>query len=110
VSTRIELRFNIRQSGCLSESEKATLFVKLKNKINTEGELILINQTERSQLKNKEKAIDKFYSLLSKALTVNPSRISTRPTRTSVRKRIDTKRKRSSVKKSRGKIGDASDE
>jgi ribosome-associated protein len=110
VSTRIELRFNIKKSAYLSESEKLMIFAKLKNKINAEGELIIVNQTERSQLKNKEKAIDKFYSMLSNALTVNPSRVSTRPTRSSVRKRIESKRIRASVKKSRGKIGDASDE
>jgi len=109
VSTRIELRFIIKESGSLNSKQKELLFKKLGRKINSEGELIIISQTERSQLRNKEKALEKFYSLLSKSLTVKRSRIATRPTISSKLERLESKRKRSMVKKARGK-SDLSDD
>ena len=85
VSSKVELRFNITVSAFLSEDEKVILCSKLVNKINKMGELVLIAQTDRSQLKNKEKVIEKFYLLLEKALTPQKKRFRTKPTRASVR-------------------------
>lgn len=103
VNTRIELRFNINASEKLSAREKRMIIEKLYNRINSAGELILISQSERSQPGNKKKAAEKFYSLLSKALTVRAARIPTSPTAKSRADRLDSKKKRSSVKKLRGK-------
>ena len=80
VSTKVELRFNVPLSGILSDYEKETLLRKLKNRINNDGELILVSQTERTQSKNKKEAEDKFYSMVSKALTLQKSRKATTPT------------------------------
>jgi ribosome-associated protein len=107
VNTRIELRFNIYNSEKLTGKEKEILLSKLAGKINSAGELIIISQTERSQLGNKKKAAEKFYNLLSKALTIKASRIPTSPTPGSRINRLDVKRKRSSIKKLRGKSDDS---
>lgn len=101
VSTKVELRFNLNLSQNLSASEKEIIFKKLKNKINNDGELILVSQTERTQLRNKSVVKEKFYELVSKALTLPAKRRATIPTLTSKLKRLENKRKRSSVKKSR---------
>lgn len=103
VNTRIELRFNIDASEKLSVREKRLITEKLYNRINSAGELIIISQSERSQLGNKKKAAEKFYSLLLKALTIKPARIPTSPTAKSRANRLDSKKKRSSVKKLRGR-------
>lgn len=92
VSTKVELRFHIPNSGLLNDEEKDILLIKLKNKINSEGELIIVSQDERSQLKNKEKAIEKFYDLLQKALTPPKKRKPTKPTQASKEKRLEEKR------------------
>ena len=55
VNTKVELRFNITDSKILNDSEKELLLEKLASRINQEGLLILSSQSERSQLKNKEK-------------------------------------------------------
>ena len=42
VNTKVELRFNINNTMLFSDDEKEIICRKLKNKINNEGELILI--------------------------------------------------------------------
>ena len=101
VSSKVELRFNIAGSAALNEDEKSILAHKLVNKINNMGELILVSQTERSQLKNKEKVIDKFYLLLERALTPRKKRHETKPTRASVEKRLESKRINAKLKADR---------
>jgi ribosome-associated protein len=101
VNTKVELHFNIQRSVRLSDHEKQLISVALKNKINRNGELILMSQSERSQLENKKRVIKKFYDLLSKALTVKKIRYQTRPTSGSKEKRIEEKKKRSEIKRLR---------
>jgi ribosome-associated protein len=101
VSTKVELRFNLNLSLNLSVSEKEIIFKKLKNKINNDGELILVSQTERTQPRNKKVVTEKFYELVSKALSLPAKRRATMPTLTSRLKRLENKQKKSSVKKSR---------
>lgn len=103
VSTKIELRFNVKESAFLTAEEKEIILSKLANKINSESELILVAQSDRSQLKNKENAIEKFYALLAKALTPVKKRKPTKPSRAAREKRLEEKRIRSE-KKERRKI------
>ena len=102
VNTRVELRFNIIGSLLLSGDEKLRLTEKLKNRINSAGELLIISQSERSQLKNKEKVIEVFYNLLVSSLKVRKKRIPTSPSAGSKARRLEAKRIRSLIKRSRG--------
>ena len=101
VSSKVELRFNIASSALLTDDEKIIIGEKLINKINKLGELVLIAQTDRSQLKNKEKVIEKFYLLLEKALTPQKKRFKTKPTKASVEKRLVSKKVKSLIKSGR---------
>ncbi len=101
VSTKVELRFNLLLSHFFSEKEKELLFRKLKNKINKEGELLIVSQSERTQLLNKTEATEKFYELIAKALTIPKYRRATRPTFTSKLKRLEEKKNRGSIKRLR---------
>lgn len=103
VNSRVELFFNINNSLCLDENEKTIIFEKLKNRISSEGQLIISCETERSQFRNKELCIEKFFNLIIQALKVKKKRINTKPTHTSRLKRMDTKRLRSDIKQSRKK-------
>ena len=98
VSSKVELRFNIANSVFLNDVEKAILEKKLVNKINKLGELILVAQTDRSQLKNKEKVIEKFYLLVDRALTPQKKRHQTKPTKASVERRLESKRVQAKTK------------
>jgi ribosome-associated protein len=107
VNTKVELRFNVFTTQLLTDSEKELVFIKLKNRINNENELILVSQTERSQLMNKYAVVEKFYELISKALTLAAKRKATRPTLTSKFKRLDEKKSRGAVKRLRKDTGQA---
>lgn len=104
VNTRVELRFNITGSHLLTDEEKFILIEKLKKRINSEGDLIIVSQSERSQLRNKEKTIERFYNLLEKSLIPVNIRKSTRPSKSAVEKRLTEKKIKSEKKSLRKKI------
>ena len=106
VNTKVELRFSIANSLILSEEEKSILIEKLASKITSDGELIITSQVERTQLGNKHKCEQKFYSLISKALTPRKKRKPTKPSFSSIVKRIEGKRMHSVKKEMRRKVDD----
>ena len=103
VNTKVELRFNINQSKLLDVLQKEILWKKLKNILTQDGDLLVISQKTRSQLKNKEIAIEKFYKLLNDALKPIKKRKPTKPSRSAKEKRLKDK-KALSEKKSRRKL------
>ena len=104
VSTKVELRFNVIESVLLWADEKEIILKKLENKINKDGELILVSQSERSQLANKEKVVEKFYALLRKTLTPQKKRKPTKQTKASKEKRLQSKKIKSEKKSLRKSI------
>jgi ribosome-associated protein len=109
VSTKVELRFDLLLTTGFSEEEKKLIFNKLKNKINKEGEIVLVSQSERTQLMNKVAVTEKFFDLVSKALTLQKNRRPTRPTVSSKIKRLEGKRSRSIIKKLRKNSNESSE-
>lgn len=105
VNTQVELRFSLEDSMHFTEKEKDILKVKLKNRINSEDELILVSSSERSQLKNKQLVTVRFFELIEKALTPQRKRIKTKPTLASKKKRLETKKQLSQKKQLRKKDG-----
>lgn len=101
VNTRVELRFSVDNSLILSAIEKNKIRFKLKNRINIEGELVLVSQVERSQWRNKEVVTHKFFVFIEKALTPIKKRIKTSPTKLSRLKRLEGKKRMSQKKQLR---------
>lgn len=98
VNTKVELRFNIETSQILTTKEKVIVKEKLSSKLSSEGDLIIVSQEERTQLKNRHLCIEKFYKTLALALKVVKKRKPTKRTTESVEKRIATKRQVSEKK------------
>jgi len=109
LNTKVELRFNINSSSLFSDTEKELIHKKLKTKINNDGEIIFVTQSERTQLQNKIVVTDKFYDTISKALTIPHKRLSSRPTFSSKIKRLEEKRKHGNQKKLRKSSGEVTD-
>jgi ribosome-associated protein len=99
--TQVELRFSIHDSQVLSEEEKQRLLKKLSNRITKEGELIITAESSRSQVKNKQEAIERFYEMLEKALKKPKKRKPTKPSLAARRRRLDEKKKHSDKKDKR---------
>lgn len=99
----MELYFHVENSALLNEEEKERILQKLQKRINAEGELMVSSEKTRSQAKNKEDCITKFYEWIEKALHIPKKRVRTRPTGASVKKRLETKRLQSEKKSLRKK-------
>jgi ribosome-associated protein len=93
VNTKIELRFSVQESEVLDELQKQLILLKLKNRINNQGELLITSSTERTQWRNKEKTTKKFFELIEKSLTKPRKRKKTQPTMSSRLKRMENKKK-----------------
>jgi ribosome-associated protein len=102
-NSKVELRFNVNTSILLDDEEKQLLFKNLHSKINPSGIIQIVTQQYRSQIKNKEKCIEKFYLLIEMGLKVPKKRIKTKPSRASVIKRLEEKNKKSEKKSFRKK-------
>ena len=103
VNTKVEIRFDVNDSKILTDTEKEQILKSLINRINNKGILIISAQTERTQLRNKEMAVNLFYKLIEQALRIKKKRIAVRPSKSMVKKRLDRKKILSLKKQSRKK-------
>ncbi len=101
VATKVELLFDVNNSTILTENEKETISLKLKNKISQEGILSVQCESSRSQLKNKELAFNKLLKLLNEALTINKVRKPSKPKKGAILKRLSDKKRHSEKKSNR---------
>ena len=104
VESRVELRFLIKDSQLLTETQKERLHLKLQSRLTAEGELLITAQEDRSQPRNKDIALRKFHELLLKSLHQDRPRRATRPSKSAVRKRLDTKKKDGEKKANRRRV------
>jgi ribosome-associated protein len=77
VETKVELVFNIDDSMTLLDAAKAILKKKLVNRIDNESNIRIVSQTERTQLGNRKKAIEKFVKMINNALKKEKIRVKT---------------------------------
>jgi ribosome-associated protein len=101
VSTKAELRFPVQDSAVLNEEQKQLILLKLKNRINVRGELIVSSAAERSQWRNRKQAEQRFFELIEKALEKPRKRKKTRPTAASQLRRLESKKLHSLKKRLR---------
>ncbi|MGC1203366.1 MAG: alternative ribosome rescue aminoacyl-tRNA hydrolase ArfB [Flavobacteriaceae bacterium] len=103
VSSKIELTFDLANSLVFSERQKERLLIKLQNRLTKEGILILQCDESRSQHKNKEISIKRFFRLIGGALIIPKKRIKTKIPKSVIRKRLKSKRNLSEKKANRKK-------
>ena len=101
VSSKVELRWNLRGSSAPSATDHALLLEKLGGKLTTDGELIVTSTKTRDQIKNREDAFDKLTLIVRAALHRDKPRKATKPSRAAKRRRVESKRHRSEIKKNR---------
>ena len=103
VSSKVELFWNVTQSEAFTDEEKRLITQKLQNRINKEGFLQIISEEDRSQLRNKETAIKRIFSLILNSLKTEKPRKATKPNKAAITKRLDNK-KQAALKKINRKV------
>lgn len=106
VASKVELLFNLTTSKGLSENEKQLLTSRLQSRLTKEQVLILQCDESRSQHRNKEMVVKRFFTLLQNALKESKPRKATKPSRASVQKRLKKKKIQALKKANRRKPGD----
>lgn len=104
VETKVELWFDITESELLTQEEKLILINKLYNKLEKESIIHLQEQTERTQLKNKELLKQKFYKLILSGFKIIKPRKPTKISKAAKAKRTEGKKIRAEIKQLRKKI------
>lgn len=104
VETKVELWFNISESELLTDEEKNLLLHKLHKKLEKETIIHLQEQTERTQLKNKELLKEKFYKLILSGFKTTKARKPTKVSKAVKAKRLESKRIKGEIKQLRKKI------
>jgi ribosome-associated protein len=98
--TRVEAVFDVQASSALTDLQKRRVVAKAGPVLRA------VAQDERSQLRNRELALERLVTALHDALRVERRRVPTRPTATSRERRLEEKRRRSQVKRLRKPPGE----
>lgn len=101
VASKVVLRFSVRASACLSDSQRGRLLARLGSRLNAEGELVIHASRHRDQARNRADARERLAELLRDGLKQGRRRRATRPTRGSVERRLAAKKRRSETKRRR---------
>jgi ribosome-associated protein len=94
-ASRVEAVFDVQASSALSDAQKARITARLGPRVTASA------QDTRSQLRNRELALERLAARLASALEVRRPRSKTRPTAASKRRRLDSKRRRAEIKRAR---------
>jgi ribosome-associated protein len=94
-NTRVELLFDVESSPSLGPRQRARLLEKLGPRVR------IVASERRSQLQNRELALDRFRERLAAALHVEPPRVATKPSRSAKRARVEQKRRVGERKRTR---------
>jgi ribosome-associated protein len=94
-ASRVEAVFDVHASDALSAAQKARIAARLGPRVSASA------QDTRSQLRNRELALERLAARLAAALEVARPRHKTRPTTASRRKRVESKRRRGETKRAR---------
>jgi len=104
VESRVELRWNLLASQVVTEVQKHLLLEKLAQQLTNDGDLLVVVQDDRSQLRNKEIALARFHELLQRSVRRPKPRRATRPSAGAVRQRLEGKKRQSDKKANRRRL------
>ncbi|MDX6407949.1 MAG: ribosome-associated protein [Gaiellaceae bacterium] len=98
--TRVEAVFDVEASSALSDNQKRRVVARAGPVLRA------VAQDERSQLRNRELAVERLVEQLRRALRVERRRVPTKPTQASRERRLDEKKRRAKTKRLRRQLDD----
>jgi len=93
--TRVEAVFDVEASTALTDAQKRRVVAKAGPVLRA------VAQDERSQLRNKDLAVERLVASLREALRVPRRRVATKPSAASKQRRLEAKKRRSQTKQLR---------
>lgn len=100
-NSRVTLQWKVEEQAGFTEEQKAKIFHKLRQYINSEGLLQISVQESRSQIQNKALAEKRLLQLLRECFRPQKKRIPTQPGKAAVQKRLTSKKLHADKKKIR---------
>ena len=101
-STAVELRVDVARLRLPPETLKR-LRAQQRNRINSQGKLVIQADQHRSQLANRKDALARLETMLRAAAVRPKQRVPTRPSLAARKKRMDVKKRRGQTKQHRKK-------
>jgi ribosome-associated protein len=99
-STRVEALLDVEASSALTDVQKRRVVSRAGHVLRA------VAQDERSQLRNRELAVERLVEKLRQALAVPRRRVATAPTRAARERRLERKKRRGATKRLRRPPGD----
>ena len=93
--TRVEAIFDVEASSALTPAQKRRVIAKAGPRLQS------VAQDERSQLRNRELAVERLVEKLRAALKVERRRVPTKPSAAARERRLEAKKRRSETKRLR---------
>jgi ribosome-associated protein len=93
--TRVEALFDVEASSALTPAQKRRVIAKAGPRLQS------VAQDERSQLRNRELAVERLVEKLRDALKVERRRVATKPSKAARERRLEAKKRRGETKRLR---------
>jgi len=106
VATKVIARLPLSSLSFLTEEGRGMIETRLANRINAEGQIVVVAQDTREQVRNRDIAVERMSELVSMALRTPKKRVRSRPSRASREARLRRKKLRSALKQGRRFIDD----
>lgn len=102
--TRVEVSFDVASSPALSPALRRRALGRLHGKLDAKGRLRVVSSVERSQARNRERALEILRLQLADAVKPPPKpRVATKPSKAARERRLESKRQRGRTKKQRAR-------
>jgi ribosome-associated protein len=99
-ASRVEASFDVQASRTLTDAQKARIAARHGTRVSAAA------QDTRSQLRNRDLALERLAHRIASALEVKRPRRKTRPTKASQQRRLQSKRRRADIKRDRRRPDD----
>ena len=100
-SSKAQLRWCVGRSTAFTAHQKDLIRRAAGNRLNSADEIVMSEQTERSQPQNRDAVIARLQRLVAEALTPQTRRIPTKPSWGEKQRRLDDKRRQGEKKQGR---------
>ena len=106
VSTAVQLRFNVLLSASLPEDVRGRLVRLVGRRLTRDGELVIVAQSHRTQVRNRADALERLLDLIRQAAVPPVRRRATKPTKASKTRHREAKSRRAQTKRMRSRPHD----